>query len=177
MSNRHVSLPVPLVAEDRLERSPHVERRRYQRFATNLDAEAWWQDEFGYPCAMPAVVKNASAGGFGVELGRRPPLGCLLRVRIKTNSIRCFVRHVQQMDGLFLVGVETAFEINSSAMSVRSLARLADALFEAKRAVGADRTGSVKTGGASVGKEREASRRRVDSAPPPRGVGLTRPPA
>ena len=109
----------------------HLERRRHARFPTNLDIEAWWQDEFGDPCARPALMKNASVGGFGLELNAKPPLGALLRVRAGINSVRCIVRHVRCEDEQFLVGVEVLVELNQSAASSKSLSRLAAVLSEA----------------------------------------------
>ena len=113
--------------------SRHSERRHHARFPTNLSVEAWWQDEFGSPCARAAVVKDASVGGFGLELNAKPPIGALLRVRTEENSLRCVVRHVQCRDGRFRVGVEVLVASNTCAASTKSLARLAAVLSEAGR--------------------------------------------
>lgn len=127
------SLKTTSVVELPAASNKRLERRRHRRIATNLEVEAWWQDEFGHPRAIPAVMKNACAGGFGLELNLQPPLGALLRVRSGTNSVRCIVRHAHRKDGRFLVGVEVLVELNKSAASTRSLSRLAAVLSEAGR--------------------------------------------
>lgn len=114
-------------------RNQRVERRRHPRIATNLDVEAWWQDEFGYPCAFPAVVKDAAAGGFGLELTRKPPLGCLLRVRTVHGSIRSIAQHVTRQGRQYRVGVEVLPSAAGPTLA-KDLERLAAALSSAQQA-------------------------------------------
>ena len=110
-----------------------VEQRRSRRFSTALDVEIYWQDEYGLPCIAPAVVRNVSAGGFGIAVGRKPPVGSLLTVRTLKNSMQCIVRHTQPDQGAYLVGVEL-LPAADGATPTQSLERLAAALSAARRA-------------------------------------------
>lgn len=110
-----------------------VEQRRFRRFSTTLDVEIYWQDEYGLPCTAPAVVRNVSAGGFGIAAGRKPPVGSLLTVRTLKNSMQCVVRHTEPDQGAYLVGVELLPSADGTTPT-QSLERLASALSAARRA-------------------------------------------
>jgi PilZ domain len=110
-----------------------IEQRRYRRFSTTLDVEIFWQDEYGLPCVSPAVVRNVSAGGFGIELGRKPPVGSLVTVRTLKSSMQCVVRHAQPDQGAYLVGVEM-LPAPDGTTPTQSLERLAAALSAARKA-------------------------------------------
>ena len=109
------------------------EQRRHGRFLTALDVEIYWQDEYGLPCVAPAVVRNVSAGGFGISLGRKPPVGSLLTVRTPQTSMPCVVRHTQPDQGAYLVGVELLPNADGRTPT-QSIERLAAALSAARRA-------------------------------------------
>ena len=113
--------------------SPPIEQRRSRRFSTTLDVEIYWQDEYGLPHIAPAVVRNVSAGGFGIALGRKPPVGSLLTVRTRKNSMQCVVRHAGPDQGAYLVGVELLPAADGTTPT-QSLERLAAALYAARRA-------------------------------------------
>jgi hypothetical protein len=113
--------------------SPLIEQRRSRRFSTTLDLEIYWEDEYGLPCVSPAVVRNVSAGGFGIELGRKPPVGSLLTVRTAENSIQCVVRHAQPDQCAYLVGVEI-LSAPDGTTPTQLLERLAAALSAARKA-------------------------------------------
>ena len=113
--------------------STRIEKRRSRRFSTTLDLEIYWEDEYGLPCVSPAVVRNVSAGGFGIRLERKPPVGSLLTVRAPMNSMQCVVRHVQPDQGSYLVGVELLPAADGTTPT-QSLQRLATALSAARKA-------------------------------------------
>jgi hypothetical protein len=127
-----------------------VENRRFRLFSTTLDVEIYWQDEYGLPCVAPAIVRDVSAGGFGIELGRKPPVGSLLTVRTLKSSMLCFVRHTQPDQGSYLVGVEMLPAADGTTPT-QSLERLAAALSAARRAsspADPNRSGRSNEGGA-----------------------------
>lgn len=109
-----------------------IEQRRYRRFSTTLDVEICWRDEYGLPCVSPAVVKNVSAGGFGVALGKEPPVGSLLTVTVLKTSMKCVVRHVQPDHDAYLVGMEM-LPASDGTTPTQSLQRLATALCSDRR--------------------------------------------
>ena len=110
-----------------------VEQRRHRRISTTLDVRISWQDEFGLQCHAFAVVRDVSAGGFGIELDRQPPLGSLLTVRTLKSSMQCVVRHVQPQQDTFLVGVEM-LPAPDGTTPTQSLERLAASLSAARKA-------------------------------------------
>lgn len=114
-------------------RNQRIERRRHPRIATNLDVEAWWQDKLGYPCAVPAVMKDAAVEGFGLELTKKPPLGCLLRVRTAQGSIRSIVQHVTRQGKHYRVGVEVLLSAAGPTLA-KDLEKLAAVLSSAQHA-------------------------------------------
>ena len=73
--------------------------------ADNLAAHVQIVRQYGLPCVAPAVVRNVSAGGFGISLGRKPPVGSLRTVRTPQTSMPCVVRQVHPDHGAFLIGV------------------------------------------------------------------------
>jgi hypothetical protein len=113
--------------------TPLIEQRRFRRFSTTLDVEIYWEDEYGLPCVSPAVVRNVSAGGFGIELSQKPPVGSLLTVRTLKSSLQCVVRHVKPDQRAYLVGVQM-LPAPDGTTPTQSLERLAAALSAARKA-------------------------------------------
>lgn len=111
---------------------PRDERRRHLRFSTTMEVKTTWQDEFGLLCSAHGVVRDVSAGGFGVELERKPPLSALLSVEAMKGSMRCVVRHARQEEDRFVVGLELLPELDGTTVT-QSLDRLAKALSEDRR--------------------------------------------
>lgn len=121
-----------------LSEGPPDERRRHLRFSTTLEVQTAWQDEFGMPCGSAGIVRDVSAGGFGVELKQKPPRSALLTVTAMRGSMRCVVRYVRQEDDCFVVGLELLPESDGTTIT-QSLERLAAALSEDRRARARDR--------------------------------------
>ena len=71
--SRSVNLPTdkPGDSSERLQ----VEQRRHRRIPANLNVQVTWIDAFGFENAAPAVVRDVSAGGFGIELRKAVPSG------------------------------------------------------------------------------------------------------
>jgi len=104
-----------------------ADQRRHHRLSTNLNVQVSWIDAFGFQNDEVAVVKNVSAGGFGIEFGHNRPLGSRLTVRTENNSMQCVVRHTQARPGGFHLGLEALPSVEQRGTS-QSLDRLATAL-------------------------------------------------
>ena len=105
-----------------------VEKRRHRRIPTNLSVEVTWIDAFGFENAAAAVVKDISAGGFGIESYQSRPVGSRLTVATRTNSMRCVVRHLRAVRDGFYLGLEILPSVHEIATTNESLERLRAAL-------------------------------------------------
>jgi hypothetical protein len=85
--------------------TPAVERRRYRRFWVGLNVRVYWQDELGRQREAPALLRDVSAGGFGIELQDRVEVGTIVTVRTMVNSPRCEVRHMHANEKRVLIGL------------------------------------------------------------------------
>jgi hypothetical protein len=127
--------PTQPVADGATIRSPEaaaVERRRYRRFWVGLNVRVYWQDEQGRQREAPALLRDVSAGGFGIELQDRLEIGTLVTVRTMVNSPRCEVRHVRANEKRVVIGVKVLPSEDGSRHE-ESLAKLAAALAAGRR--------------------------------------------
>jgi hypothetical protein len=129
-----MSNPTPLVANrpsnqdgDAAERLP-VEQRRHRRIPTSLNVEVTWIDAFGFENVAAAVVKDISAGGFGIESSESRPLGSRLTVATQASSMQCVVRHVSATEDGFRLGLEILPSVDEIARKKESLDSLRAAL-------------------------------------------------
>lgn len=109
-----------------------MERRRYRRFWVGLNVRVYWQDEQGRQREAPALLRDVSAGGFGIELQDRLEIGTLVTVRTMVNSPRCEVRHVRANEKRVVIGVKVLPSEDGSRHE-ESLAKLAAALAAGRR--------------------------------------------
>ena len=112
--------------------SPSAERRRYRRFWVGLNIRVYWQDEQGRQREAPALLRDVSAVGFGIELQDRLEVGTLVTVRTMVNSPRCEVRHMRANQKRVLIGVKVLPSEDGSRHE-ESLEKLAAALAAARR--------------------------------------------
>jgi hypothetical protein len=129
------SVPTQLVEETETVRSaetPAVERRRYRRFWVGLSVRVYWQDEQGRQREAPALLRDVSADGFGIELQDRLEVGTLITVRTMVNSPRCEVRHMQANEKRVLIGVRVLPSEDGSRHE-EALEKLAAALAATRR--------------------------------------------
>ena len=105
-----------------------VEQRRHRRIPTSLNVEVTWVDGFGFERAAAAVVKDISAGGFGIEACQRRPVGSRLTVTTQTNSMPCVVRHLRAVRDEFYLGLEILPSLDEIAQTKESLESLRTAL-------------------------------------------------
>jgi c-di-GMP-binding flagellar brake protein YcgR len=124
--------PVADVAAPRSPEAPAVERRRYRRFWVGLNVRIYWQDEQGRQREAPALLRDVSAGGFGIELQDRLEVGTLITVRTMVKSPRCEVRHVRANEKRVLIGVKVLPSEDGSRHE-ESLEKLAAALAASRR--------------------------------------------
>lgn len=125
-----MSMPVNLPTNkhsDSVERL-QVEQRRHRRIPTNLNVQVTWIDAFGFENAAAAVVKDISAGGFGIESCQRRPVGSRLTVTTQTNSMPCVVRHLRAVRDEFYLGLEILPSLDEIAQTKESLESLRTAL-------------------------------------------------
>ena len=124
--SRPVNLPTEKQGEsaDRLQ----VEQRRHRRIPTNLSVQVTWIDAFGFENVAPAVVRDISAGGFGIEAYQGRPVGSRLTVTTQADSMRCVVRHLRAARGGFYLGLEILPSVDEIANTKDSLERLQTAL-------------------------------------------------
>ena len=82
------------------------QRRKHRRVAASLGVRVYWQAGPGSLCGALGIVKDVSAGGFGILLQRELPRGELISVETAEGSLQCIVRHVKQTPRGHLMGVE-----------------------------------------------------------------------
>lgn len=126
-----MSSPVNLPTEEKHGNSAdrvQVEQRRHRRIPTNLHVEVTWIDAFGFENATTAVVKDISAGGFGIESCQGRPVGSRLTVATPANALRCVVRHLRKGRDGFYLGLEMLPLIDEIAKTKESLENLRTAL-------------------------------------------------
>lgn len=92
----------------------------------------YWQDEQGRQREAPALLRDVSAGGFGIELQDRLEVGMLITVRTMVNSPRCEVRHMNANEKRVLIGVRVLPSEDGSRHE-ESLEKLAAALAATRR--------------------------------------------
>jgi len=107
---------------------PQVEQRRHRRIPTSLNVQVAWIDAFGFENAAAAVVKDISAGGFGIESGQSRPVGSRLTVTTQANAMRCVVRHLRTGRDGFYLGLEILPSVDEIAKTKESLESLRTAL-------------------------------------------------
>jgi PilZ domain len=128
--------PSKTSAETRSNETSRAEQRRHHRLSTDLNVQVSWIDGYGFENETAAVVKNISAGGFGVELDQKRPVGSRLTVRTATHSLACVVRHAQpirDIHDVLYVGLEI-LPAPDDAKRAQSLGRLGAALSNAEKA-------------------------------------------
>lgn len=122
-----------LIAPERVEapaKPVRVERRHSKRFCTELRVRLYWQDEQGRILDGSGIVRNACAGGFGVEFAERLEIDQLVTVRTTSSSLQCVVRHAQKGSKSFLLGLQV---LPASDGRLESLKRLAVAVEASER--------------------------------------------
>ena len=95
---------------------PNLEqRRKHRRVAANLGVRVYWQAA-GSSSLRDAlgIVKNVSAGGFGILLQRELSRGELISVETAEGSLQCVIRHVKQTPRGLLTGAEVMAASNGS---------------------------------------------------------------
>ena len=85
---------------------PKREQRKHRRVAANLGVRVYWQAGPGPLYDARGIVKDVSAGGFGILLERDLSRGELISVETPEGSLQCIVRHVKQTPRGRLIGVE-----------------------------------------------------------------------
>ena len=85
---------------------PKLEQRKHRRVAANLGVRVYWQAGPGPLYDAPGIVRDVSAGGFGIELERELSRGELISVETPEGSLQCIVRHVEQTPRGRRIGVE-----------------------------------------------------------------------
>lgn len=124
--------PVTDVATLRSREADAAERRRYRRFWVGLNVRVYWQDQEGRQRESPALLRDVSAGGFGIELQDRVEVGTLITVRTMVTSPRCEVRHVRVDGKCVVIGVKVLPSEDGSRHE-ESLEKLAAALAASRR--------------------------------------------
>lgn len=106
------------------------ETRRYERVSAQSVVTIYWQDEAALPCDASAIVRNVSAGGFGLRTEQRFDLGKLITVRTPERSLTCSVRHVQEEPFGYLVGLKIRSSSDGSSLeeSLNSLSAVLAAI-------------------------------------------------
>lgn len=108
---------------------PIVERRKHLRHVTALSVTIFWRDESGLLREMPGIVRDVSAGGFGIEVDYQFHAGQALSVETQSGTLKCQIRHVQERQDGSLVGVEVLLASDASDQ-VQSLRKLSQAFSE-----------------------------------------------
>jgi hypothetical protein len=106
-------------------RNPHLERRRTNRFCTELLVQLYWRDDKGRVLDGPGVIRNISADGFGLEFNQNLAVDQLVTVRTAAASLECVVRHAKLGSKKFLIGLQV---LPSSRFSLKVLEVLSAAL-------------------------------------------------
>lgn len=109
---------------------PFLERRRTNRFCTELLVRLCWQDDKGRAFEGPGVIRDISADGFGLEFHQSLEVDQLVNVRTTAASLECSVRHAKVGSRGFLIGVQV---LPSSRFSLEVLERLSAALRASQR--------------------------------------------
>lgn len=118
------------VGREQPTKPPRVERRRSKRFVTELQVRLCWSDEASRVFEGSGVVRNVSAGGFGVEFSQRLPVDQILTVKTLSSSLPCVVRHVQEKAEGVLIGMQVLQPFDDR---MGSLERLSTALEVSQR--------------------------------------------
>ena len=93
---------------------PKREQRKQRRVAANLGVRVYWQAGPGPLCDALSIVRDVSAGGFGILPQRELSRGELVSVETAEGSLQCIVRHVRETPRGYLVGVEVMAASNGS---------------------------------------------------------------
>ena len=112
-------------AEDPAQPTVRLERRRTNRFCTELLVRLCWQDSTGHVFDAPGVIRNISADGFGLECSQSLPIDQLVTVRTAAASLECVVRHAELASKGFLIGVQV---LPPSRFRMKGLEKLSVAL-------------------------------------------------
>ena len=104
-----------------------VNKRRHPRTSARAVVLIYWQDERRLPCESTAVIKDVSAGGFGIRTDRSFPQGKAITVRTPERSLECAVRHVTEQTDSFIVGLQILSSSDGSGQE-QSLEGLSSAL-------------------------------------------------
>lgn len=126
------SHPATAVATPRFPVESGVERRRYRRFWVGLNVDLSWQDEQGREREAQALLRDVSAGGFGIELEERVEVGLVITIRTMVTSARCEVRHTHANGKTVVIGVKVLPSEDGSRHE-ESLEKLAAALSAGRR--------------------------------------------
>lgn len=103
------------------------EARKYARTPARSVVLIYWQDAAKLPCEATAIVRDVSAGGFGLRTDRPFDVGKSITVRTPQRSLECAVRHVQEEPHSYLVGLQILSASDGSSLE-QSLTSLSDAL-------------------------------------------------
>ena len=109
-----------------------VEQRKHRRIAANLGVRVYWQVGPGPLYDALGIVRDVSAGGFGILLERELSRGELVSVETVEGSLQCIVRHVKETPRGRLIGVEVMAASDGSNHR-RSLDNLRIALAAAEK--------------------------------------------
>ena len=91
-------------AEDPVQPTVRLERRRTNRFCTELLVRLCWQDSTGRVFDGPGVIRNISVDGFGLECSQSLPIDQLVSVLTAAAPVECVVRHAELTSKGFLIG-------------------------------------------------------------------------
>ena len=103
------------------------EARQHARTPARSVVLIYWQDDARLPCEASSVIRNVSAGGFGMRTDRPFNIGKSITVRTPQRSLACIVRHVQPEPHSYLVGLEILSASDGSSLE-QSLTSLSNAL-------------------------------------------------
>lgn len=110
-----------------LEGAVRTDSRKHPRAAARAVVLIYWQDDNRLPCETTAVIRDVSAGGFGVRTDRSFPKGKSITVSTPERSLECTVRHVQKQPHSFFVGLQILSASDGSGHE-QSLGNLSSAL-------------------------------------------------
>lgn len=116
-------LPLALAPADRAGARPSVERRAFERFATDLLVSCW-PVAAGRADSWPARLRDISAGGIGLVVERRFERGTMLAVdlaNVGSGSSRTLLSRVMhaepQPEGEWLLGLALLREMSEDELS------------------------------------------------------------
>ena len=101
------------------------EQRKHRRYSKQFVVHLYWLDDLGHLQDAPAVVKDISVDGFGIEAPRSFVVGQLLSVSTSAGSLQCEVCHVRALrDELHHLGVRirSASDGSDHKRSLKNLA-------------------------------------------------------